>query len=92
MRLPPLFVRLKIGFEGWRLPGLWVPVVLLWPLLFALLFLAFVIGLAAMLVFEPRGLGRFVRLSLGAYALLCESRGMRVDVADRSSVVLVTIV
>ncbi len=92
MMLPPLFMRLTLRFENWGLPSLWLPIVLLWPILFVLLFFVFVIGLVAILILETRSIGRFTEFSLGVYRVLCESRGTSVDVVDGPTKVLVSIV
>jgi hypothetical protein len=84
-------MKVRISSPGFGMPTLWLPVVLLWPLLFLALFIAFFVGLAAVVCFEPPSTGRFMKLSAGVYRTLCESRGTRIDVCDRHSQVYVTI-
>jgi hypothetical protein len=85
MRLPPWLVR--VGFQSWTF---WVPLVLLWPIVFlAFIPLAFLSLLAATIV---RGLSApaLARVFAELYRLLCALRGTELRFeANRSKVVVV---
>ncbi len=82
MTYPPSILRLRIrnGGSGF---GLWIPVILVWPLLvlIGLLLSPLVIVLSAVL--WPTGWGKPL-LFFGPviFALLCSLRGLKVDVND----------
>lgn len=78
--LLPMFVCLKISRKKWGWPSLWIPVILLWPLVFFFLLLAFLLGLLAVAIFDTRSVKSFLRLSAGVYVALCELRGTKIDV------------
>ncbi len=81
MILPPLFIGLS-----WRRrwpAGIWIPVILLWPLLLVLMV---PLLLATAIVALALGwLPAFVRCTGAAYRVLCESRGICIDVAEGCS-------
>jgi hypothetical protein len=91
-RLPPWFVRLRIAPSRGFLPTLLLPVFLLWPLLFALLAPLFLFGLLVLLVIDARSLPRWCSLCSGVYRLVCETRGIHVDVRGPHAHVLVSVI
>lgn len=78
--LLPMLVRFKVCGKNRGWPALWLPVILLWPLVFFLLLLAFIVGLIAVAIFDTRSVKSFFRLSAGFYVALCELRGTKIDV------------
>jgi hypothetical protein len=80
MKLLPMFARVRFGRSSSPWPALWLPIGLLWP--FVILLLAPLLGVGLLLtsVLEGYSGARFLQLCGGAYALLCESRGTRIDV------------
>lgn len=75
MTLPPSVARLEYGTRRF-----WLPLFLLWPilfLLFVLIFFAGAIALAVMPKSTLQGLGRFLS---GLYVMICASRGAQLDV------------
>ena len=75
MKLPPALARLDHGARRF-----WLPVFLLWPLmwlLFALTFFAAVIALALMPTGGFQGSGRFLS---GLYEVICATRGTQIDI------------
>ena len=84
MRCPPCFVFLRIPHEG-RHIRLWLPLFLIFPLIavFVLLLTPFI--LIAAIVLWPSGWGRSLLLAGPAlFRVLCELRGLKVDVAQSS--------
>jgi len=89
--LLPMFVRLKISRKNGGWPAFWLPVILLWPLVFLVLLLAFVFGLFAVAIFDTRSLKSFFRLSAGLYVALCELRGTKLDIETNEQHILVAV-
>jgi hypothetical protein len=83
MKLPPILVRLRIRPAGRRGFGLWLPVVLLWPLALPLVLLALLLCAIADLL--TAGRFRLAGIWLATCLLLCELRGLRVRVHGRES-------
>ncbi|MHB1345032.1 MAG: hypothetical protein ACYCX3_11845 [Thermoleophilia bacterium] len=83
MSLPPLLTLVRIARPGRRGFGLWVPVFLLWPLLFVigLLALAAAAHADAVLLVSGQTYHHYTRLVAGSFALLGETRGTTVRVA-----------
>lgn len=81
MILPPSLVRLS--WHRRPLAGIWIPLFLLWPLV--LLLLAPVFLIAGVVALAQGWLPRFLHGSGACYRLLCEVRGIRIDVAGRQS-------
>ncbi len=83
MKLPPALTRVRFIRPGGRRFGLWVPVFLLWPLLFPLGLVALAIAALAdaILYASGRTYHHYTRLVAGLFALLGETRGtiVRVD-------------
>lgn len=83
MTLPPLLTFIRVARPGRNGFGLWVPVFLLWPLLFAIGLLALAVAALAdaALLLSGRAYHHYTRLIAGAFALLGETRGTTVRVA-----------
>jgi hypothetical protein len=77
--LPPALLKLK--FQG--LPGLWLPIFLLWPLGLLLL-----IPLAILIPFSP---GKSLGVAASLYALICALRGTQVDFRGARTRVLLSV-
>jgi len=91
MKLLPWVLKLRIVCPGFWMPTLWLPVFLLWPIVFLFAIPAFILGLIAILIFDTRSLLRFCRLCGGLYLTLCEFRGTHVDVEGDGSQVYISI-
>ncbi len=89
MILPPSILRLRIR-SATRGIGLWLPLILLWPIVAVLAVLVSPVVLLAAILLWPRGLSRPV-LMIGPalYRLACGLRGLEVQVDDKDSHVLV---
>jgi hypothetical protein len=91
MKLPPSIVHVRVvPVRGW-MPGLWLPLFVIWPLLLVLLLPLALLGLCLALVIQARALPHWLALCSGVYTLLCELRGIRVDVRGSGSQVLISI-
>jgi hypothetical protein len=82
MNLPPILTRVYVARPGRRSFGLWVPVFLLWPLLFVVGLLALAVAALADAVLAAGGhtYHHYTRLVAGLFALLGETRGTIVQV------------
>lgn len=80
MMLPPSIVRLRV--RSW--PTLWLPLFLLWPLLFVLLWPLFAIGLIALFWIKPAKFAGIGACLAQLWRVVCALRGTDVDleVAD----------
>lgn len=89
--IPPAFIYVKTGRKG-RM-GFWIPVILLWPLIFTLAVLGIPAAGAAELVLRPFGKGKgLFRGAAGAYQVLCAFRRLRIDVRNASETVSIRII
>ncbi len=83
MPIPPCVVRVRLVRGRRKVLGLWLPVVLLWPVIAALAALAFVVAVPLSLVLGPSGRGRAVLRSVPCLLrLLAATRGLEVDLVD----------
>jgi hypothetical protein len=87
--IPPLFLTVRIREPGRRGFRLWLPLLLLWPILLPLLLLAaaFMLLVGALL-FSPL---RAWRAVAATYEMICAFRGLTVDVRSREETVLIQI-
>ena len=69
----PLAARVKCA--GW--PAIWLPLVLLWPLIFLALFMGILLC-----AFVPTSRGSAVETARAAYRVLCALRGTSVEFGD----------
>jgi len=83
MTFPPLLLRLRVRTPDHAWPTLWLPLFLVWPLLFVLLVpLALVVVLVA-IAFGPWHTARAFELVGALFAAVCGLRGLHIDVVDR---------
>ncbi len=81
--MPPSFIRVTRTQGGRKLTGLWLPVILLWPLLAALALVAFAVAVPVSLALRPLGYGRSVLWSVPCLVrLFIAARGLEVDLVD----------
>ncbi len=82
MSLPPYIVDVRVAHQGGRRRRLWLPVVVLWPLLalLGLLALAGAVLVDAVLLATGYGQGRWTALVAAAFAAVAEARGLRISV------------
>jgi hypothetical protein len=91
MTLPPSFLRVRIRRSGRLIRDLWLPLVLIWPLVAAM----FVVVLPVVLIIAAvKGQLRCLwALVCSAVCLFCALRGLRVEVdePDKGESVLISI-
>ena len=91
MMLPPALVRVRVQNEERRM-RLWLPVVLLWPLLAVVAAVAAPVCVLIAALGRRGGRARRVLLAVPLMLyLLCSLRGLRVDVTGRGGHVFVSI-
>jgi hypothetical protein len=90
MTFPPSLVRLRVRTPEHEWPTLWLPLFLIWPLLFLLLVPVALVVLLLAMVFDPRQITRAVELVGALFAVLCGLRGTYIDVVGRRSHVLIS--
>ena len=91
MNLLPIFLRVKLCHKNWWMPTLWLPLFLLWPFLFVLIFVIFFVGLVAVVILDTRSVRRFFSLFGGIYLTLCALRGTKVDVEHKDNQIFIAI-
>ena len=91
MMLPPALLRLRLRSPRASWPTLWLPLFLLWPLLFVLFALIASFGVVALCVAAQLSVARAFELCSSTYRLVCATRGTHVDVTGPRSHVLITI-
>ena len=92
MSAPPCFVRVKVTEEERTKFRIWLPLFILWPILAALVLLAFVVALFADAVIILMGKKpAYTRLAAGLLVVLWASRGVEVTVHDKQHTVAVTV-
>ena len=91
MSLPPLLMRVRLTAPRHRFPTLWLPLFLVWPLVFALALLLALPCLLFLCVVAPRSIGAAFAVLGAAYALVCSLRGTLIDVAGGPSAVFITV-
>ena len=83
MIMPPAVTRIRVERSHGKDLRLWVPVILLWPLLFAVGLLALAVAALAdaVLLLGGRSYHHYTRLIAGCLEILAETRGtiVRVD-------------
>jgi hypothetical protein len=83
MKLPPVLFHLRIQPARQRGFGIWLPVILLWPLLLPILLIAIGLALIADIVTGFRF--RVTMIIAATCILMCEMRGLQVAVDGRRS-------
>jgi hypothetical protein len=91
MTIPPLLLRVRLVAPNHRWPTLWLPVVLLWPLLLPLVLVLVLPALLFLCIVAPRSIGAAFSVVFAAYALLCATRGTSIDVAGGPSAVFIAV-
>ncbi len=93
MSLPPTLVRVRVLKAGHRRVRLWLPVVLLWPVVVALALLALVFTLLAdaLLLASRQPFHHATGILLWSLNAVTQTRGMNVCVANGRSLVQVAV-
>lgn len=87
MIMPPAVTRIRVEGSRGKDLRLWVPVILLWPLLFVVGLLAMAVAALAdaVLLLGGRSYHHYTRLIAGCLDVLAETRGMMVKVYGSST-------
>ena len=89
MIFPPSILQLSIWRDGHRL-GLWLPLVLVWPVFFVLALLLAPLLLVTAAVLWPMGWGRPLLLTGPViFRILCSLTGLEINVQYESQIVYV---
>ena len=83
--MPPIWMRIKIRGEDGKGFGLWLPLILFWPvvLLFGIIGMVFLV-VASLLSRKARVITRSIPAML---ITICRLRGLKVDIQDGNEVV-----
>ena len=94
MILPPLVLSLRVREPGRRGFRIWLPLLILWPLLLplALLLLAVCAAVDLILWLGRADFHHFSRLLLLVFRLLAETRGTRVSIRESGAAVVHVVV
>lgn len=90
MRFPPPLLRLRVRTPENAWPTLWLPLFLIWALLFLLLVPLALVVLLVAIVLHPRQAARAFDLVGALFAVVCGFRGVHIDVESRSAQVLIS--
>ena len=90
MTFPPSLLRLRLRTPEHAWPTLWLPLFLVWPLLFLLLVPLALVVLLVAIVLDLRQTVRPFELVGALFAVVCGLRGLHVDVAGRRDQVLIS--
>ncbi len=91
MILPPSILRLRIRGEGHRF-GIWLPLILVWPVVLVLALAVAPLVLIAAAVAWPFGWGRpLLLVGPAIFRIFCSLRGLEIDVRDGPQTVYVHI-
>ena len=82
MRFPPSVVRLRVGTPERVWPTLWLPLFLVWAVLFVLLVPLALMALPVAIVLDGRQTSRAFGLAGALLAVVCGLRGLHLDIAD----------
>jgi hypothetical protein len=87
--VPPVVVDVRVRKEDARGFRIWVPFVLLWPLMFIVLGLALLVTVFVDLALRAAGSGyhHYTSLLVGTIRLLPETRGTRAHIVNETSLV-----
>jgi hypothetical protein len=81
--MPPSVIRVTRTHGSRKLTGLWLPVILLWPLMAALALVAFAVAVPVSLAARPLGYGRSVLWSVPCLVrLFMAARGLEIKMVD----------
>jgi hypothetical protein len=90
MTFPPSLLRLRVRNPEHAWPTLWLPLFLVWPLLFLLLVPLALVVLLVAIVLDPRRTRRAFELAGALFAVVCGLRGLHIDVVGRRGQVLIS--
>src|SRR5262249_15275107 len=90
MTFPPSLLRLRVRTPEHAWPTLWLPLFVVWALLFLLLVPLALVVLLVAIVLDPRQTVRAFELVGALFAVVCGLRGVRVDVGDGRAQVLIS--
>jgi hypothetical protein len=90
MTFPPLLLRLRVQTPEHAWPTLWLPLFLVWPLLFLLFVLLALVVLMVAIVRDARQTSRAFELAGTPFAVVCGLRGLHVEVVDRRGGALIS--
>lgn len=90
--IPPLLIKMRITNGHYNIP-LWLPLILLWPLIIAIALFLAPFALAAYLITVPRALWPVGwRLLPAFYSFVCAMRGINVSIGHSQSGVAIDVV
>jgi hypothetical protein len=90
MIYPPFILRIRVIEGGIKKIGLWIPLFLLWPLVLVFAIALFPLILIISLLLWPTGKGRKLLLGFPLILyLICNMRGLKVDIRGGSDYVFV---
>lgn len=84
MILPPAVMRLYIAEGGKKKISIWLPIIIAWPLILALLIILAPIGIIASYIYF-RSIRTALLLGPRILTTICALRGLKVNVADADS-------
>ncbi len=90
MQIPPMVIDVRVDDPNSKSFRVWLPIVLLWPLLLIVVGFALIVSVLVDLVLWLSGstYHHFTQLIFGALALLSETRGTHVDVLAKDATVV----
>ena len=90
MTFPPSLLRLRVRTSEHAWPILWLPLFVVWPLLFLLLVPPALVGLLVAIVLDWRQTTRAFELVSALCAAVCGLRGVNIDVVGERAQVLIS--
>jgi hypothetical protein len=90
MTFPPSLLRLRVRTPEHAWPIVWLPLFVVWPLLFLLLVPPALIGLVVASVLDWRQTARAFDLISALVAAVCGLRGVNIDVVGGRAQVLIS--
>jgi hypothetical protein len=91
VRVLPLIASVRLRSPSWRMPTLWLPLFLIWPLVFVIVLPLAALGLLVALVLPDRSAGAGLKVLGAFYVFCCELRGTKIDVNGPDSEILISI-
>jgi hypothetical protein len=91
MTFPPSLLRLRVRTPEHAWPTLWLPLFLVWPVLFLLLVPLALVVLVVAIALDPRQTARAFQLVGALFAVVCGLRGLHIDVVSRRTQVLISL-
>jgi hypothetical protein len=90
MTFPPTLLRMRVRTPEHAWPTLWLPLFLVWPLLFLLLVPLGLVVLLVAIVLDRRQTARAFELVGALFGVVCGLRGVHIDVVGRHAQVLIS--